>query len=93
LLVRFCEENQALVAGERKTARGLAFKKDFSFKGLMSNYKSLRERYVALKQQFKVDRHQVRGKTGAAADGQPATAQAAINAATEASLLADRLLG
>jgi hypothetical protein len=52
LLSRFCEENQALVAGERKTPRGLAFEEDFSVKGLMSKYKFLRERYVALKQQL-----------------------------------------
>jgi hypothetical protein len=84
LLARFSLENEGLVAGERKKASGLGFKEGFNIMGLIIKYKSLWEKYMSLKRDFKVDRHQVSGGTGAAADGQPATAQAAIDAATEA---------
>jgi hypothetical protein len=87
LLARFSLENEVLVAGQRKTASGLGFKEVFNIKKLISKYKSLREKYMSLKRDFKVNLHQVSGETGAAADGQPATAQAAIDAATEAWLL------
>jgi hypothetical protein len=45
-------------------------------------YDLFRDRYLALKRECKVDRHQLRGETGAAADDQPSTAQAAIDMAT-----------
>jgi hypothetical protein len=80
LLSRLSSENAVLVAGQRKTASGLGFKEGFN----TSKYKSLKEKCMSLKRDFKVDRHQVSGETGAAADGQPATAQAAIDAAMEA---------
>jgi hypothetical protein len=51
LQASFCE-NVQLVAGRRKTAGGL---------GLMSKFKSLQEIYTLLKQQCKVDHHQLRG--------------------------------
>jgi hypothetical protein len=84
LLARLSLENEGLVAGQHKRASGLGCKEGFNIKGLISKYKSLKEKYMSLKRDFKVDRHQVSGETGAAAGGQPATAQAAINAATEA---------
>jgi hypothetical protein len=83
LLECFVTENQALLAKQPKTARGLGFRQEFNVKGIQSKYKSMKDKYMSCKRQFQVDRHQVSGKTGAAADGQPATAQAAIDAATE----------
>jgi hypothetical protein len=80
LLAHLCEEDQQLVAGQRKTAGGLGLEENFNVMGMMSKHKSLIKKYSTLKRQFKVGRHQVRGETGAAADGQPATALAAINA-------------
>jgi hypothetical protein len=83
LLECFVKENQALLAKQRKTAQGLGFLQEFNVKGIQSKYKSMKDKCMSCKRQFKVDRHQVSGETGAAADGQPATAQAAIDAATE----------
>jgi hypothetical protein len=86
LLACFLGENRRLLAKQPKTARGLGFREDFHVKGIQSKYKSMKDRYTSCKRQFKVDRHQVRGETGAAADGQPGTAQAAIDAATRPGL-------
>jgi hypothetical protein len=82
LLACFLGENRRLLAKQPKTPRGLGFREDFNVKGIQS--KSMKDRYTSCKRRFKVDRHQVRGETGAAADEQPGTAQAAIDAATEA---------
>jgi hypothetical protein len=83
LLECFVTDNQAVLAKQPKTARGLGFQQELNVNGIQSKYKSMKDKCMSCKRQFKVDRHQVRGETGAAADGQLANAQAAIDAATE----------
>jgi hypothetical protein len=82
LLECFVTYNQAVLAKQPKT-RGLGFQQELNVKGIQSKDKSMKDKCMSCKRQFKVDRHQVRGETGAAADGQLANAQAAIDAATE----------
>jgi hypothetical protein len=83
LLDKFLEENEKLVARAQTTSTGLSLKKEFNIKTLKKKYDLFRDRYTSLKRECNVGRHQLRGETGAAADGQPNTAQAAIDAATK----------
>jgi hypothetical protein len=78
LLDRFLKEKEKLMAREVTTSTGLLMKTDFNVKTFKKKYDLLRDRYVALKRECKVDRHQLRGETGAAAGDQPSTAQAGI---------------
>jgi hypothetical protein len=64
LLECFVTENQALLAKQPKTARGLGLRQEFNVKGIQSKYKSMKDTYMSCKRQFKVDRHQVPGETG-----------------------------
>lgn len=81
LLERFLKDNQEL-ASTWKTFSSLALKQDFDIKMLKRKWDGFKQVYNKLKKDCKVGRHQLAGETGAAADGQPTTAQAAVDVAT-----------
>jgi hypothetical protein len=80
LLQRFLAGNAKLV-GEASTSKGLPLKTDFDVKMLQRKWQAFKEQYQKLKRDCKVSRHLLSGETGSAAEGQPATAQQAVDAA------------
>jgi hypothetical protein len=81
MLEEFQKAN-ALLASSRATSAGLRLKTDFDIKMLQRKWQTFRELYQKVKKECKVGRHQLPGETGAASEGQPTTAQQAIDNAT-----------
>jgi hypothetical protein len=78
----FNDANMAL--RERlKTRGGKEIKGYFDVPMLKRKFDSMRAKYLQLRTTHKVGRHQLVGETGAAAEGQAGTAQAAVDAATK----------
>jgi hypothetical protein len=82
LLAEFQKAN-ALLANSRATSVGLRLKTDFDIQMLQRKLQSFRDLCQQLKKECKVGRHQLAGETGAASEGQPTTAQQAIDNATK----------
>jgi hypothetical protein len=82
-LLEYFEKENGKLAERLSTACGLRPKLDFDVKILQRKWQTFKELYARLKKECRVGRHQQQGETGAAAEGQPATAQAAIDSATK----------
>jgi hypothetical protein len=82
-LLEYFEKENGKRAERPCTSCGLRPKLDFHVKILQRKWQTFKELYARLKKECRVGRHQQQGETGAAAEGQPATAQAAIDSATK----------
>jgi hypothetical protein len=86
LLHRFMEENGQLSGSNHATSTGLGMKCDFSAKALQQKYALMSSKYKDLKRCCKVGRHELRGETGSAAEGQASTVQEVIGSAAKSGL-------
>lgn len=77
---RFQEDAKSLP--NLTTSTGKAVRCSFDAGALKRKFEAFRSKYDAMKKKHKVSRHMLAGETGAANEGQPQTAQAAIDAAT-----------
>jgi hypothetical protein len=82
LLAAFKSENAKLASSVLQTHSGMRLKTDFNEKAQQQKYQLFRQKYDEMKKRHKVGRHQLRGETGSAAEGQPANMQEAIDRAT-----------
>jgi hypothetical protein len=82
LLAAFKSENAKLASSVLQTHSGMRLKSDFNEKALQQKYQLFRQKYDEMKKRHKVGRHQLRGETGSAAEGQPTNVQEAIDRAT-----------
>jgi hypothetical protein len=83
MLARLLKENAGLVPHDTTSAK-VPLKETFDTKMLGRKRQAMKETYQKMKREHKLGRNIFAGKTGTAAEGNPTTAQAAIDAATEA---------
>jgi predicted small metal-binding protein len=84
-----CDFRVQLSGSNHATSTGLGMKCDFRVKALQQKYALMSSKYKDLKRCCKAGRHELRGETGSAAEGEASTVQEAIeNAAKFWSLFA-----